>query len=104
MKRIEIYKKMLRILRGSEADVYPWSEGYVFFTPSEYHRKTVGFVVFPGLCELYCKLSGNPVAEFVADAKKVLGSKARAGNYWFNITDPKKAKQERIEFLTKLIK
>lgn len=104
MKRIDIYKKMLRILRGSEADVHSWSEGYVFFTPSVYHRKTIGVVIFPGLCELYCKLSGNPVSEFVSDAKKIIGDKARAGNYWFNTTDAEKAKQERMDFLNKLIK
>lgn len=105
MKRIEIYKKMLRVLRGSStSELVFMGNTYIYFTPSVYHRKTVGVVIFPGLCDLYRELSSNPVTDFVADAKKVLGSKARAGNYWFNTTDPEKAKQERIEFLNKLIK
>ena len=104
MKRIEVYKKMLRVLRGSEPKKLVFGSVYIYFVPSAHHRKTVGDVEFFGLCHLYRELSGNPVTEFVADAKKVLGGKARAGNYWFNTQDAKKAKQERIEFLEKLIK
>lgn len=105
MKRIEIYKKMLRVLRGSSTiELVFMGNTYIYFIPSAYHRKTVGYVEFFGLCHLYRELSGNPVTDFVADAKKVLGSKARAGNYWFNTTDPEKAKQERMDFLIKLIK
>lgn len=104
MKRIEIYKKMLRVLRGSEPKKIVFGSVYIYLVPSAYHRKTVGDFEFFGLCDLYKKLGGNQVSEFVADAKKVLGSKARAGNYWFNTQNSEKAKQERIEFLEKLIK